>query len=43
MATSPIDEGKELQQMPVTYAKQETVEPLKTLGSSCQQNQVGPA
>ena len=32
MATSPIDEAKELQQMLVTYAKQETVEPLKTLG-----------
>ena len=29
---NPIDEAKELQQMLVTYAKQETVEPLKTLG-----------
>ncbi len=32
MANNPIDEAKELQQMLVTYAKQETVEPLKTLG-----------
>lgn len=30
---NPLDEAKELQQMLVTYAKQETVEPLKTLGS----------
>ena len=29
---NPMDEAKELQQMLVTYAKQETVEPLKTLG-----------
>lgn len=29
---NPLDEAKELQQMLVTYAKQETVEPLKTLG-----------
>lgn len=29
---NPVDEAKELQQMLVTYAKQETVEPLKTLG-----------
>lgn len=29
---NPIDEAKELQQMLVSYAKQETIEPLKTLG-----------
>ncbi len=29
---NPLDEAKELQQMLVTYAKQETVEPLQTLG-----------
>ncbi len=29
---TPIDQAKDLQQMLVTYAKQETVEPLKTLG-----------
>lgn len=29
---NPLDEAKELQEMLVTYAKQETVEPLKTLG-----------
>lgn len=28
---NPIDEAKELQQMLVSYAKQETIEPLKTL------------
>ena len=29
---NPIDEAKDLQEMLVSYAKQETVEPLKTLG-----------
>jgi len=29
---NPIDEAKELQTMLVGYAKQETIEPLKTLG-----------
>ncbi len=29
---NPIDEAKDLQKMLVDYAKQETVEPLKTLG-----------
>ncbi|MFW2382989.1 MAG: hypothetical protein ACN4GZ_14645 [Acidimicrobiales bacterium] len=29
---NPVDEAKELQTMLVDYAKQETVEPLKTLG-----------
>ncbi len=29
---NPIDEAKDLQTMLVGYAKQETVEPLKTLG-----------
>lgn len=30
--TNPIEGAQEIQQMLVTYAKQETVEPLKTLG-----------
>lgn len=30
---NPIDEAKDLQSMLVGYAKQETVEPLKSLGS----------
>jgi hypothetical protein len=38
---NPVDEAKELQQMLVTYAKQETVEPLKTLGSYLSKGIVG--
>ncbi len=29
---NPVEEAKEIQQMLVTYARQETVEPLKSLG-----------
>lgn len=29
---NPIDEAKELQQMLVSYAKQETIDPLRSLG-----------